>query len=153
MKTMDIVLAIDSCCTKKTGRELQIMPKLRILQVILKDPKRTPQKHIGLRLIRNSNQWWIHALFFYTPRTRINSNNHTNSLQNPLQNYIAALRRVTWNSLEIHSKFTWNCITAFRRVIWKSLEIHSKFAWNLLEIALLRFAESFEIYSNLYFKL
>jgi len=36
-KRMDIVLYIDSVALKKTGREVSVMPKLRIHQIILHD--------------------------------------------------------------------------------------------------------------------
>ena len=39
MKTMDVVIEIDSCCTKKNGRQLTIMPKIKLLSSILKENK------------------------------------------------------------------------------------------------------------------
>ena len=35
-KDMDLVLMVDSCCVKKDNRNYTIMPKLRILQIVLR---------------------------------------------------------------------------------------------------------------------
>lgn len=35
MKQADLVIGIDSCCVKKEGRQVQIMPKLKVYQAIL----------------------------------------------------------------------------------------------------------------------
>jgi hypothetical protein len=37
MKYMDVVVEIDSCATKKNGRELIIMPKFKLLSAIIRE--------------------------------------------------------------------------------------------------------------------
>jgi hypothetical protein len=52
LKNMDIFIAIDSCCTKKTGRELVIIPKFKIIQTVIRDSQTQTMKHVGLRLFK-----------------------------------------------------------------------------------------------------
>jgi hypothetical protein len=49
-KKMDLVVYIDSVSLKKTGRDIAIMPKLRIHQIILHDYVEKKQATLGLRL-------------------------------------------------------------------------------------------------------
>ena len=49
-KRMDIVVYIDSVCLKKTGRDVVVMPKLRIHQIILHDYVEKKQSTLGLKL-------------------------------------------------------------------------------------------------------
>ena len=56
LKNLDLFIAIDSCCTKKTGRELLVMPKFKIVQAVLKDIQQKSNKHIGLKLFRWTRQ-------------------------------------------------------------------------------------------------
>lgn len=48
MKRVDLVIGIDSCCAKKDGRSVQLMPKLRIHQAILHETNSQANKKIGL---------------------------------------------------------------------------------------------------------
>ena len=52
LKDLDVFVAIESCCTKKTGRELMVMPKFKIVQAVVRDTKQYTKKHVGLKLIR-----------------------------------------------------------------------------------------------------
>ena len=36
-KKMDLVIALNSCCLKKDGKNIISMPKIQIVQIILKD--------------------------------------------------------------------------------------------------------------------
>ena len=49
---MDIVIEIDSCATKKNGRELIVMPKFKLLSAIIKEKSIYNKKHMGLKLLR-----------------------------------------------------------------------------------------------------
>jgi hypothetical protein len=49
-KRMDLVLYYDSCCVKKTGRDIAVMPKVRVHQIIIHDYVRKQQSTIGLNL-------------------------------------------------------------------------------------------------------
>ena len=54
MKEMDILVSVDQCCVKKTGRDLLLMPKFKIRQAVVKtqNNERGQKRHVGLRLIR-----------------------------------------------------------------------------------------------------
>ncbi len=49
---MDILLVIDSCAVKKTGRDVVVMPKVKAMQVVIKKDQEFTRKHVGLRLVR-----------------------------------------------------------------------------------------------------
>jgi len=48
-KRMDLVVHVDSCCVKKQGCEVILMPKLRVHQVIIYNYVRKQQQTIGLK--------------------------------------------------------------------------------------------------------
>ena len=52
MRNMDILAVVDQCFVKRQGRELFVMPKFKIQQVVLKENP-VAKKHVGLRLLRD----------------------------------------------------------------------------------------------------
>ena len=54
MCNMDVLLVVDQCCVKKSGRDLIVMPKFKIKQAVIKPTEHAQgtKKHIGLRLLR-----------------------------------------------------------------------------------------------------
>jgi hypothetical protein len=36
MKDVDIVIALDGCAVKKTGRNVEVMPKIKATQIVIK---------------------------------------------------------------------------------------------------------------------
>lgn len=53
-KKMDIVVYYDSCCIKKAGREIYVLPKLAVHQIILHDHIRKQHSTIGLKINSDS---------------------------------------------------------------------------------------------------
>ena len=54
MRNMDVLVVVDQCFVKKQGRELIVLPKFKIQQVVLKEAKGSQTKrHVGLRLLRD----------------------------------------------------------------------------------------------------
>jgi len=51
-QSMDVILVIDSCAVKKTGNKVEVMPKLKAMQVVVKKEQVQQKRHIGLRLTR-----------------------------------------------------------------------------------------------------
>ncbi len=49
-KKVDVVAYYDSCCVKKAGREIQLMPKLAVHQIIIHDYVQKQHSTIGLRI-------------------------------------------------------------------------------------------------------
>jgi hypothetical protein len=49
---MDIIVVIDSCCIKKLGSAMDVLPKFKIIQAIMRKEKQFSSKHIGLRLVK-----------------------------------------------------------------------------------------------------
>jgi hypothetical protein len=51
MKTLDLVVYLDNCSTKKQGKEVSILPKLQAVNVIItKDKEDAKPKGHGLNL-------------------------------------------------------------------------------------------------------
>ena len=50
MKDVDIVIALDGCAVKKTGRNVEVMPKIKATQIVIKQNQAYSKKHIGLKL-------------------------------------------------------------------------------------------------------
>jgi hypothetical protein len=50
-KQMDVVLYLDSVSIKKTGRDIALMPKIRIHQIILHDYVEKQKATVGLKLL------------------------------------------------------------------------------------------------------
>jgi hypothetical protein len=49
---MDVIVIIDSCCIKKTGGVVDVLPKIKAYQVVVTKQQQQNKRHIGLKLVR-----------------------------------------------------------------------------------------------------